>query len=768
MVTAAYSSAATAHSREPWFSISIAGFGYVTGGTGRIYKLSTYDVNTQETSYTNRSDYLPWLRAVPRWAYDSINPADGSSDAGVLEFEVVDKDETLSAFFAYLRGGAPVTGTSDEYPTIITEDLDRTETGVDVNSAGGVANNEIHFVNNEAMLQTGEAGTTLTVTRAQLDTLAERHTNGDELRKAPINPRGLLVRLYRNFMGLAAADESQRWTGLIRDIKQGESGQTWVITAESVRMLLDVEVMRKQGRYRVTQAAISGGYPALYVANDGRDYELFADTQEIIYVGSSAFEGAIVADKGSATTDPFVLRSGASYLVPSGIGDYAELYDVIEEGAAADMTVWEVAPTNTTLSNTRFGYWNSAHSTFTKTTHPFRIALNWLLSRTNATILGAYNVTGSDNIYDVLPEGWGAEIPAALVNTASFERLAERRPLDCPNFLYGIGGRSFNLLRHLDDELLGPFGVHVVQIDGVLTLVEHSARPAWDTASAVSVTHAVIHRDSVPHVTPDLSEAITQAHIETGYDWVAKKFMTIADVNQRPTLSWALRSGRKVQFRLYGFEAGAPIEQFFVDYVERNRQAPGLLVVSALDTYEHQIDVGDTVVVTSSHLVDLSRGTRGVTAYAYICIGKEYDSGRLVLRLSSQNGRVKVASIAPGLRITDVVTQPTYDIATTQFTESGAYTGYTRDVDWFAVGDYVQCLNGNSLAVRFGTGRQVVSKTTNTITLSAALTGAIIDDYIVFDEYDSGNVTANQKKFAHYSTSARIGTSNDAPYIYVA
>ena len=71
---------------------------------------------------------------------------------------------------------------TDELTTTIAEDLDASETGVDVASATGISTSDVIDVGGELMLVGGISSNTLTVTRGHGGTTAAVHSSGELVR----------------------------------------------------------------------------------------------------------------------------------------------------------------------------------------------------------------------------------------------------------------------------------------------------------------------------------------------------------------------------------------------------------------------------------------------------------------------------------------------------------------------------------------------------------------------------------------------------------
>ena len=65
--------------------------------------------------------------------------------------------------------------------TTLAEDLDATETAIDVTSASNLRNNDVIKINDEQMLISSISSNTLTVVRGHNSTTATTHTNADDI-----------------------------------------------------------------------------------------------------------------------------------------------------------------------------------------------------------------------------------------------------------------------------------------------------------------------------------------------------------------------------------------------------------------------------------------------------------------------------------------------------------------------------------------------------------------------------------------------------------
>lgn len=752
--------------------VRIAGIGHLHGATQDPTRFSTWAPPSTWTGYDNYRPYI--VPSSLTWSSDRINPADGSSDAGSMSVSLSDVDDNLTAALSYLRAGVPVTGTTGDYATRLTADVSRSATSLSVADSDGISTSTVYLLGQEAVYVSAKTATTLTVTRATYGTHASRHWAGDPILASPGRLRGLRVTVGRNFQTLTEADEETRWVGLLTSMGQdpGNDGLSWTITAESILMLLDRPCMRRPGRAVIGRADVLANRMNLAGLSYDVATDAFCDTQQNVYVASSIGQGFVAANKGGETAQPtrLVCYPGAAFghsYTPRHMARIGEWQNAALE-LPSDATLWEVFPVDPTLANTRFGFYTAAsgYSTFVPTSHPFLIALCWAMSITGDK---TNRNTGVDS-FDVLPEGQGAEIDEDLIDAQSFIDLAVRIPVSTPNLVYGFEGGSFSLRQHIDQELLGPYNVYVAQRKGKLTLLDISPRPLWDVTGVASITHDDIHEGWTPTVEPDLTESVSTVVAETGYSWMDGEFLSSVTAHLRELPSWVISGGRSAEFSLHGYAPGATdaVTGHIVAYLQRAEQPAPRITLPLTDVHEHQVEVGDTVRLTSSVVPDLSRGSVGITSYSMVVVEKMVAADRLVqIVLANINGLLRPASIAPALLITVVNANDDLDVEGNEFTVSGFHAEASTDAAWYAVGDPVQLVDGDSL-LRIEGGRTIATVAAGNITLDAVFSATPdVGDLIVFDRYGAG-ATANQQLHGHFSADGRLSSgSDDAPYIYV-
>jgi hypothetical protein len=117
----------------------------------------------------------------------AVSVSANSSDSGNGGSSVVGKYQVNTGldtnFFGTGWGAGVWNGIdTDELTTTLAEELDASETGVDVASATGISTSDVIDVAGELMLVGGISSNTLTVTRGHGGTTAVVHSNGELVR----------------------------------------------------------------------------------------------------------------------------------------------------------------------------------------------------------------------------------------------------------------------------------------------------------------------------------------------------------------------------------------------------------------------------------------------------------------------------------------------------------------------------------------------------------------------------------------------------------
>jgi hypothetical protein len=130
----------------------------------------------QVTSVTNNNIYTITVSVT---ANSSDSGDGGSSVVGAYQVNTgLDTNFFGTGWGAGVWNGVD----TDELTTIIAEDLDASETGVDVASATGISTSDVIDIGGELMLVSGISSNTLTVTRGHGGTTAAVHSSGELVR----------------------------------------------------------------------------------------------------------------------------------------------------------------------------------------------------------------------------------------------------------------------------------------------------------------------------------------------------------------------------------------------------------------------------------------------------------------------------------------------------------------------------------------------------------------------------------------------------------
>ena len=771
--TAAYLAAAARRTSQPWWYVQIGGVGQRFDADGRAaYKFCSLYLGAG--GYPGGDDYAAGIvlegnKPSLSFSSDALNIGSDSVDIGSAQVTLIDKSGVLAAAFAFSSPGAELAA-SGRVPVVVA-DISRTATTVDVTDASVVVNPSMLFLDQEAVrvhgisLGGGVGGSDrLTITRAQWGTFAALHFATAPLRSTMSTAVGQPFTIGRSFRGLVSADELVRWPGILTE-NPTHDGLRYTVRARTLTALTEREVMRQQGRFRVVDGSDPASPPVrISIRPDAEDDALFPDTQADIWIGSSSAKGAMHVEKplfSSDNTRPrsLVLDDTIPYqtLHLANPGEWRELAagDTSGSGGRTE-TVWEVAPTNPALADVRF-----------PSPHPIGIVLAWILS-----IVG----DGTNNAtWDALPDSWGLEVPASLVDVAGATRELERLLAAADNLVYGIDGDAgFALRGHVEEELFALLGLYLVTRGAALGVILPRSAPAW-LSGLVVVDHSEIQRPTVPALAAG-SESVDAVAIETGYSWISEKMLD--KVTTRPDSRAMWRLGSVESYELHTLRPGERQQARWMaaQRLWSQQRTRHTFESPVSEHLEHQVEVGDPVTFTSAAAIDPRTGTRGVSALPCIVTKRTWDGGTLKLSMAETQPGARAASIAPaGIGTLSGVgtTLRLHHAADPVFTEDGRFDDYPLDKDWFdggavGVGDMVQILNGDTLAPKT-TGLRVTGIAFLATWWYLAFDGAhgaATGDYVVFEDYETANVTARQKQWAFLSDSGQLGASDDAPYIY--
>lgn len=207
------------------------------------------------TSVTD-AHWQPVLAAWPDLMSESLDVFGGLPNAlGRCTLQVLDHRDWLTQL--HQPAARPL--------TVLAEDLDATETAVDVVDGSVIVAPRLIFVGSECMRVTAVASNTLTVTRGWAGTDAVTHTSNDRVFGAL---RNLLGRRMEVRLGPAIeADEQAVGEYVVERVDWTEATNVWTVSGRSQMRYLDRAVPRVVQQCRVT--GTEPGSRALFVEPDG-------------------------------------------------------------------------------------------------------------------------------------------------------------------------------------------------------------------------------------------------------------------------------------------------------------------------------------------------------------------------------------------------------------------------------------------------------------------------------------------------------------------
>lgn len=800
-------------------------------GLGTAINAPAYDHPTQYTFCTGVPGYavpagfdpatwLPYLSAdaLPRTLSERVDPLGGVRDAGEYTFSVVDRDNFLTSL---LRWDAPQLGqlAADVTVGAGSVSIKGVNPGV-INIFGGLGPTTI-WIGQEALYvpASGSTGTppanvVCTVYRGVHDSLAAPHSAGDPVYLYPPRLEGRTVRL-----GIVPMDANSAFDELELD----------QYTITETGFSLDFEAFTFKCASRLmsltrTIGAASAGYYQLGVIHRGQYLQMRAIGQPAGSINGvwPASPGPGYEDRYFQIDDKEILRGNANptvgdaawitaihgWQVGISITDRALLGTAQTVTDANKLWVGNTGPKVTTplvaetadgIGSFRFSpgptpSTSRSSGTWTQSAHWVDIILCLLLSsRTKGDGLELFNYPAGGPNHSSLEVGWGAGIPVARVDVASFLAVRDRTPdWRFPDFLLAKTGKLNELL---NTQFLRPLGAYISSKAGRLTLV----------------LPRIPYVGNVPAPTLSLlSEAVTpgrsRAALTASYD-PANRIravllkMRAPNGDEATVLISAGDYGGQISARdsvnvndgvlelaipsIRGDRGGTDVlvEQIGQRRLLRQIKTP-LLFQARVDLAQYAIGLGDLVTINADNVPNSASGVRGINALPAIVIERSIDLDvtrgppGIGLRLLSYGQRPStVGAIAPSATIVSWdLALHVASVATNRFTDSTATAPLPNtEATQFAVGMRCKLINpdGTLASPAGGAGHyQTVTATgVNSVTFDgdwAATITVVNPGYvIVLADYDDARVL-DQVMYVAMADAATltVGATQVAPWGY--
>lgn len=786
----AFATLAAARDFAPVLVIRIEGIGDYSGQWAFCSKVPGYAGGSSLYKALLRRD--SWPSHLP----EDINPLGGVAGAGQLSFDLVDGtgvegDASYDVLTARLRNDAAADLTLGS--TLGTA----TSTGIVLN---GLASKVAAIVDGETVLfMGGEAvrvvaitassatSKTVDIERAQLDTEARPHDDGDSVFFYSPYVLGRRVRLFLGF-------DTDDFDGVEEELGQGwyvdryglgDDLGSWTFEAISRMKYLDRQLMRQR---------LAGAIDAAIGHDQSRLRIGFREpiTQAMVtaspHFGDTTWwkhgDEVFGIDAGAIGNTGFVVaqaRRGAGGTLPEAFEIGTDCRQVLLADASSGLGSFRFQPPGAETSSDLTGW--------QVTDHPVPIMLALLTSSAGAGD-GLYldNWEAGSGHYAALPPGMGLGLPMAEIDWASFLEVWYRTPSwRLPNLLVDEveTGREF-----LEREILRPAGIALFVRGGKLTCAQLRVPLATATGVAIGAGDVLLEDEAAGAKRWKLGASKSTEIVASSVTFklrtrdAREASVTFTD-DDFPTVFgntagyYRLDQG-SIEIEVPGAEADgagshALLEARALRLLWRFRRPIWEYRLWLDLAFVSLVDVTDAALLTHPVPPDDTTGLRGITDRVCYVTSKTIviDAGDAHVELvmvSFQNAG-RFAAVAPAAIIESVVG----DIATcaaNRFTDPDAPPGLelpATDVGAFRVGDAVRLRKLDGTVVASTPDYQTVlsiDEVTGELELDGDFGGQLAADrIIVYTAWDKQ--TADQQELVSYAESpGMLGVGNDPAFTY--
>lgn len=685
-----------------------------------------------------------YLTEFPTLLSERITPTGGFPELGALSFSLLDHNEFLTSL---LRIEAPPA-------TLLAEDVDRTETAIDVQNGGTITSaGDCIWINREAMRVTGVSSNTLTVERGYLGTAAAIHGLGDYVYRYPRNIRGRRVALTLDIDGSEASQGVYRLDRVFWD----RDLNAWSFEAASFSpaihaaappqpdrraTVIGLETMDTEGDLGVRVSAGARELATWGHFNTTGHHAYVQIGDEVLEVSSSGggrwyFGRRALA--GTARAEP-------------RIGDEARQVFVADRQRSSFR--FSPGPSPST---------SRASGTWTQSDHWVDILLSILMSSPDPTddTWITHNYTASRGNWAALPAGYGLGIAHTDLSWPDWLAAKERTPrARFPWFVYGADSKPLSELA--GDQFLRPLGVVITSgADGLL-------RPIVMRLPTIGSASWLATADDVVMDTPEISRELAAAVGTIVYELGPQRARLTAKASD------AYAGDQTETLSIPGAD---PVDAEWLEQRLLTRlwygHKPPTIARMGLDLADYAaLPVGAWVAVTLAELPDLSAGTRGWSAVTALVVGrtpKLDGSPALDVELRAFGSTVRASRITPAAWIVSVATN-TATIEQNRYTDTDAQsTGLpASDGLSFSIGLRVLLKNpdGTSAAAGYQT---ITDANPGSLTLDGNFSGAMAANrLLVIANYDDAPDATAQTQWAYFADKPNrtVDASSAAPFVY--
>lgn len=470
----------------------------------------------------------------------------------------------------------------------------------------GPAVGDVLYIDREAMfVDAVDMSGVCTVRRGALETEATSHQSG-----AAIYLSSPFLRTRRLRVWLAPQDATAPWTAnaLFWDYTIDAYGwdpslNTWQIEGRSFLRYLQrllprkprTAVIKDPGELTVTSAEGSEGPIELW---DERRFHLHNRKTGEIFAMGGAFTAA------GANTPVRRALAGTSR---EDFKEGQELRQVL-------LGDWDFryspGPTPST---------SRASGTWVRTEHPVDMLLMILLSSAGEDGLELTNYASGGNNYSSLPAGYGAGVPASLIDFESFEDVRNRMSMmRFPNFVLGAEKKATGVDAIITEHFLRPLGLYLTLRQGKIFLRLPRLPAVGETTTPITADNILAGQDNLPMwaVAKDMVNMPGAVTVFAGPKQIPVSFTTseFLAINLTRT-GWYEDADRPDEISVAGLSDGDTVTAGVLAMRRLVRLASPMTRLNLTGNFGlADLSPGRLVAVTAAELPDLATGTRGWAA----------------------------------------------------------------------------------------------------------------------------------------------------------
>lgn len=784
--------------RKPIFIITIEGVGYLDSTTAKIKKWCTNIPSYVSTNAEKLNVYRPMLSSLSSFG-EELDLERFTSSVDGLSFSLSRRGNEFDSF---------ILGHKKHVTRLSAAVANATTTSISFYSTSWRDVGSAIYIGQECVVYDGT-----NYIRGAYGTIPSAHNIDDPVFEGLSYLKNRIVTLYLvyNHDGITSSDETQVWQGFVDNVSLSHnktefnfscSGYSSSIKNRSIfsgYTSFNVEFITI-GKKNFTNTGDDTGNDIFLEVGEKESIFFVDSAPASLSFGTSRFfktyKGEVIQISGTSITGSNKWQSGR--VLERGLfgtqthddyiddkGDNVKAVEVFMTDPSY-ATQFRIQARNAETSSVSTGTW-------TMSTHPIDILLNFLTSSPNSsavladgtTFTAGSNYTSGKGNYSSLPLGMGIGVLASKIDFDSFFYVKNLVIPDIrmDGFIFSSDSRE-NFVDWASREVLQPLGLYMTtnksgQIQ--ITKVEHYNRVS---------TYTTIDRDDTLSVTQEISseDPITEIVFEMKTPEIFSD-KTIKEIYKRNDIlsmyplkeSEGFRQNKKY-FKLSGVRSDNKSNLFFEDiaifHFQMSNQALPIITIDTDISLINTFSLGDYFNFTDNEIINPSTGTAGVTAYVCQIISKrivfpnKIQWTAIMHHTGYRLAGVSPAGIIASVTAWDFVSNYVIVLEANNFSNSelsgSNFAGYARDAAGFASGYLLELFDANG--VKRSTQSGVIgSVSTNTITFTTHFGAAITPaagDVIMFRQYASDDIAAMHNFSYRSTTGLALGVTSDDPYQY--